>query len=117
MSNAIGIGKQGEDLCCQYLLENGYTIIERNFRCKEGEIDIIAKEKEEWVFIEVKTRTNTHYGYPAEALTKWKKEKMLKTIRYYLFCHHLENGYIRMDMIEVHIEKEIGYIHHIKQVV
>lgn len=117
MSNARGIGKQGEDICCTYLQENGYTIVERNFRCKQGEIDIIAKEKEEWVFIEVKTRTNDHYGYPAEAVTKWKKEKLLKAVRYYMFCNHLAEKFIRVDIIEVQIDKETGYIHHIKQVV
>ena len=52
------IGKLGEDLAIKYLKEKGYEIIERNFRCKQGEIDIIAKAKEEYVFIEVKTRTN-----------------------------------------------------------
>jgi len=117
MSNTQEIGRRGEEVCCRYLQDNGYSIIERNFRCREGEIDIIAKEKEEWVFFEVKTRTNPHYGYPAEAVTKYKREKMLKAIRYYSFCNGLENSFVRIDILEVHIEKEIAYIHHIKQVV
>lgn len=117
MSNTYWIGKQGEEICCKYLKDNGYCIIERNFHSREGEIDIIAKDKKEWVFIEVKTRTNSHYGYPAEAVTKWKQEKMLKAVRYYMFIHHLENAFIRIDAIEVQIEEETAYIHHIKQVV
>lgn len=117
MSDTRRIGKEGEDICCQYLQDNGYTIVERNFRCKEGEIDIIARDKTEWVFLEVKTRTNAHYGYPADAITEWKKRKMMKAVKFYLYFHRLEDAYIRIDMIEVHMEKEIGYIHHIKQVV
>ena len=56
------LGKQGENYACQYLKTKGYQIIQRNFSCKQGEIDIIAKDKEEYVFIEVKTRHNFHYG-------------------------------------------------------
>lgn len=115
MSDTRRIGKEGEELCCQYLQNNGYQIMERNFRCKEGEIDIIAKDKDEWVFIEVKTRTNGHYGLAAEAMTKWKRQRMLKAIRYYTYCRHLETSYIRIDVIEVYVEEDIGHIHHIKQ--
>lgn len=66
-------GILGEDLASNYLENIGYKIIERNFLCKQGEIDIIAKDKDEYVFIEVKTRSNRCYGRPSEAVNKLKK--------------------------------------------
>ena len=117
MSDTRRIGREGEEICCQYLQDHGYLIVERNFRCKEGEIDIVARNQAEWVFFEVKTRTNTHYGYPAEAVTTWKQRKMRRAIQFYLYLHKIEDACIRIDLLEVHKEKEIGYIHHIKQVV
>lgn len=58
------LGQEGEKIAIKYLQRLGYTIIEQNFRCKSGEIDIIAKEKEQIIFIEVKTRTSNRYGEP-----------------------------------------------------
>ena len=56
------LGKAGEDVSCIYLEQIGYRIIERNFTCRQGEIDIVAKDKDEYVFIEVKTRSNFNFG-------------------------------------------------------
>lgn len=77
------IGKWGENIVCQYLKSNNYHIIERNFLCRQGEIDIIAKDKakKELVFIEVKTRSSLKYGNPAEAVTKQKQRHMKQAIR------------------------------------
>ena len=63
------LGQEGEKIAIKYLQRLGYTIIEENFRCKSGEIDIIAKEDNEIIFIEVKTRTSNRYGEPIEAKT------------------------------------------------
>ena len=65
------LGKLGEKIAEKYLIKNKYTIIEKNFYSKQGEIDIIAEEKDtrEIVFIEVKTRTNSKYGRPKDAVT------------------------------------------------
>lgn len=73
------IGKLGEDLACKYLQNKGYKILERNFEAKQGEIDIIALDKEELVFIEVKTRSNILYGKPAEAVNEIKQNHLIKT--------------------------------------
>ena len=110
-------GKQGEDYACQYLETKGYQIIQRNFSCKQGEIDIIAKNKEEYVFIEVKTRHNFYYGMPSEAVTKKKQKHLWHATKYYLYLHKLENVYIRFDIIEIIKRKEQFYFNHIKQVI
>lgn len=113
------IGKKGEDYSAKLLEDEGYTIIERNFECKTGEIDIIAfdNKKEELVFIEVKTRTNVKYGSPADAVDETKKKHIYKTARYYLYKNNmLDNTFVRIDVIEVFITNNNYKINHIKQI-
>lgn len=110
-------GKIGEDLVVKYLELNGCTIIERNFECRQGEIDIIAKDKEEIVFIEVKTRTNENYGKPKEAVDETKKKHIYKSSEFYVYLNHLENEPIRIDVIEVYKKKEKYILNHIKNAI
>ena len=109
------LGKVGESLAVDYLIKQNYQIIERNFRCKRGEIDIIAKDKKELIFVEVKTRASKKYGKPAEAVTKQKKKHIYKAAEYYLAIHKKLYEYVRIDVIEVYEYKNAYYIHHIKQ--
>ena len=111
------IGKIGEDLATKYLENIGYSIIERNFIAKQGEIDIIAKDKEELVFIEVKTRTNALYGQPVDAVNRIKQKHLVKTVNYYLYLRNLENKFIRLDVIEVYLKDNTYKINHIKQII
>ena len=111
------IGKIGEDLASKYLEDAEYTIIERTFMARQGEIDIIAKDKKELVFIEVKTRTNDMYGKPIEAVNMQKQKHLLNTIKYYLYSKHLENEFVRIDVIEVYFNNDTYKINHIKQIV
>ncbi len=108
-------GKIGEDLATKYLENLGYTIVERNFVAKQGEIDIIAKDKQELVFVEVKTRTNTLYGKPVEAVNEPKQKHLISTAKYYLYSKHLENEFVRLDVIEVYLRENSYKINHIKQ--
>lgn len=110
------IGKMGEDLAVKYLEQIGYKIIERNFECRQGEIDIIAIDKNELVFIEVKTRTNIKYGKPAEAVDKNKQKHLTKAVKYYLYSRHLENEFVRIDVVEVYIYEHKYRVNHIKQI-
>ena len=75
------LGKIGEQIATEYVEKLGYKIIKRNFYCKQGEIDIIAQDNQEIVFIEVKTRTNTNYGKPSEAINKVKLRHMCKVAK------------------------------------
>lgn len=110
------IGKLGEDIAVNYLKQKGYKILDRNFECRQGEIDIIALDKKEIVFIEVKTRTSNKYGAPSEAVNKIKQKHMLQTIKYYLYIRNLSDEFVRIDVIEVYIKDNVYKVNHIKQV-
>ncbi len=110
------IGKKGEDIATEFLKKNKYKILERNFYCNQGEIDIIAVDKKEIVFIEVKTRNNIDYGMPSEAVTKRKEKHFKKATEYYIYKNNLYNEFIRLDVIEVLFQGNKCIINHIKQI-
>ena len=80
----VALGKQGEDAAVKFLKKNGYKIIERNFRTRYAEIDVVAKEGKTLVFIEVKTRSGTGFGTPAEAVGYAKQQKIIMAATEYL---------------------------------
>lgn len=94
-------GNQGEDLACDYLRKIGYQIIQRNYLIRGGEVDIIAKDGEYLVFVEVKTRWSHEYGLPVESITSWKIKHLLKTARFYLLKINWGNGPYRLDFVSV----------------
>ncbi len=109
------IGNFGEKIAEQYLKQKGYIILDKNFECRQGEIDIIALDKKEVVFVEVKTRRSNKYGTPSEAVNKIKQKHMLQTIKYYLYIRNLTEEFIRIDVIEVYIKDNEYKVNHIKQ--
>lgn len=113
-NNKKELGNKGEDLVCEYLINNGYKIIERNFRCNQGEIDIIAMDKKEIVFIEVKTRRNMHYGKPIDSVDCYKRKHILDVANFYLYIHNLYKKYMRFDVIEVYVSLKNVKINHVK---
>lgn len=112
------IGKWGENLASEYLENNNYEIIDRNFSCQQGEVDIIAKDrkKEELVFIEVKTRSNLKYGNPADSVNFQKQKHIKQVIQYYIYKNQIYHIAIRLDLIEIYIQKTNYKINHIKQI-
>lgn len=110
------IGNIGEIASCKYLEDLGYLIIEKNFSCKQGEIDIIAKDKDEYVFIEVKTRSNICYGKPREAVDREKKKHILKSTKMYLHIHNIDNAFVRFDVIEIYLSNNKCKLVHLKNV-
>lgn len=111
------IGKKGEEIAVDYLKSIGYTIIERNFLCRQGEIDVIALDNKYIVIIEIKSRTNQEYGLPSEAVTKTKLKHILKTAAYYLHVKKMEDANVRIDVVEVYVKENRYYINHLKQII
>lgn len=99
--STVTIGNKGEDLACRYLQNQGYKILERNYRIRGGEIDIVAKDKEYLVFVEVKTRYSHEFGLPVESMTSWKISHLLKTAQFYLLKINWEDKPYRLDFISV----------------
>ena len=95
------LGKKGEDLALRYLKKNGYRIFERNYVCKLGEVDIIAKEKDTLAFIEVKTRTSTAFGPPQLAVNAAKQMQLSKVAQYFLKEKCLEDVKARFDVVAI----------------
>lgn len=111
------LGKKGEELAKQYLIKKDYIIIEQNFRTRLGEIDIIAKARNELVFVEVKTRTTNKYGAPSEAVDDNKIKHITRVAEYYIYIKKLEKSFIRFDVIEVEINNGQHKINHLKQII
>ena len=97
------IGRAGEDLAAQYLKQQGYTILERNYRLRIGEVDIIARDEEYLVFIEVKTRRSTRFGSPFEAVDARKQQQIVKIAAAYLQGKELP---VRFDVVAVHLNEQ-----------
>ncbi|MEY7999602.1 YraN family protein [Clostridium sp. Mt-5] len=95
------IGSLGEDVAENYLREIGYIILERNFRCKTGEVDIIGKDGNYLCFIEVKSRYGKLYGSPCEAVNYPKCLKIYKTANVYIMKKKLFKFNFRFDVIEI----------------
>lgn len=94
-------GKKGENIAAAYLKKNGYRILETNYRCTLGEIDIIAREKEELVFVEVKTRSSVELGYPEQAVGINKQKKMSQVALWYLEEKNLTDTKARFDVVAI----------------
>ena len=94
-------GDYGERLAAEYLSGKGYIIIEKKFRCRTGEIDIIASDDDYYVFVEVKLRRNLSKGYPREAVGYAKQVKIRKTALGYLSLHGVAEADMRFDVIEI----------------
>jgi putative endonuclease len=95
------LGKKGEDLALRFLKKKGYQIIETNYACKMGEMDIIAKEKDILAFIEVKTRTSTAFGLPQLAVNPKKQSQMSKVALHFLKEKKLEDARARFDVVAI----------------
>ncbi len=107
MKTNITTGKLGEQLAIEYLVSKGYAIIEKNYRNKIGEVDIIAYDKSILTFIEVKTRNNHKYGNAYESVNARKQKKIVNASLMYIQKFNLHDVQIRFDVIEVYpLEKQ-----------
>ncbi|MGD1043890.1 MAG: YraN family protein [Bacteroidota bacterium] len=107
-------GKAGEDLAARFLEQNGLKIIERNYRFERGEIDLIAEEGDELVFVEVKARRSTVFGSPEDAVTEEKQEQVHAVAEGYLFEHDIDNRPCRFDVVAIEFKNDATDIRHIR---
>jgi len=101
----ISLGKRGEGIAVSYLRGLKYKIVERNYTCKFGEVDIIAKDKKTFTFIEVKTRSSLEYGHPYQMENKKKQHQISKVALNYINKNNLQNLDARFDVVAVHISE------------
>jgi putative endonuclease len=114
VANKYEYGMQGQQDAEKFLQNKGYGILERNFRVRTGEIDLIARDKNYIVFIEVKYRSGVNYGYPRESVGTAKQRKIIKTAMYYIAVNELDNQDFRFDVMEVLSQGERVTINHIE---
>jgi putative endonuclease len=95
------LGKEGERLAEQYLKKKGYKIVERNYRCRGAELDLIVLDRRVIVFVEVKTRTGHGFGSPFEAVEFRKQQKMIRAAQYFLNEKKLHQRDARFDVVGI----------------
>lgn len=109
-------GNEGEDLAATYLQKKGYLIVDRQWRCTYGEIDLVCKQKEEWVFVEVKSRHDDTYGFPEDAVTATKRRHLAACADVYLVeRHHTEDSW-RVDVVAIEFDRNPPNIVHIEAI-
>jgi putative endonuclease len=95
------LGRQGEELAAEYLIKSGFRILDRNFRCAEGEIDIVAADRRDLVACEVKTRSGIRFGTPAEAVNRQKLRRLRRLAAVWSSSHGLFFDQLRVDVVGV----------------
>lgn len=113
MAAHIDFGKQGEEIAVKYLMDKGYEILERNWRNRHKEIDIIAKDGNELVVVEVKTRKSNDYGDPDFAVNKQKQRLLISAANAYIFRNNLDIN-TRFDIISIVFNNGEPVIDHIE---
>lgn len=109
-----GLGCRGEELACAFLREKGYLILNRNYRTKTAELDIVAREGEYLVFVEVKSRSSNEFGSPFEAITRRKQSKMILAAQEYLARERPASRAARFDVVSVLFERGKPVIDHLE---
>ena len=112
------LGAFGEDLAEKFLQKNGYKILQRNFRSRFGEIDIVAQDKDVLVFVEVKARWSEKFGLPEEAITPWKLRSIIKTTQYFQLLNPKLPEALRIDLVAIELSSsgEVKRIEIIKNI-
>ena len=112
------VGRYGEKVAARYLDDHGIEVVERNWRCRYGEIDIVAHDRaaDELIFVEVKTRRGTGYGHPAEAVTAVKLSRLRRLAGVWLRAHAVRARGIRIDVVAVQLSAGRPEIQHLRAV-
>lgn len=107
------LGGEGERIAERYLTKKGYRVVERNYRCPVGEMDLIVLDRRVVVFVEVKTRSGHRFGIPLEAVHPRKQQKMVKTAQFFLAQHRLHNRDARFDVVGISLKEHEPVVEHI----
>jgi putative endonuclease len=102
----LNLGRQGEELAVDHLRRHRYRILERNYRCRCGELDIIARLGNTLVFVEVKTRRSDVYGPPALSVTPFKQRQISRAAQTWLAVNHLTEAAARFDVVAIRFYNE-----------
>jgi putative endonuclease len=113
-SDHLHLGQTGEAAAVAFLKKNRFTVLETNFKTRQAEIDIIARQDDTLCFIEVKTRKSNKKGWPREAVTPAKQKKIIHGALGYLQKKKLHDAKVRFDVIEVWVTQTDYQIHLIK---
>ncbi|HEX9445774.1 MAG TPA: YraN family protein [Candidatus Binatia bacterium] len=108
------LGREGERIAEKYLARKGYRLVERNYRCPLGELDLIALDRRVIVFVEVKTRADESFGPPLESVHPRKQQKMIGAARFFLNAHKLHNREARFDVVGVSFDGQKPVVEHIE---
>ncbi|WP_238149029.1 YraN family protein [Serinicoccus sediminis] len=98
-ATARAVGDRGEDLVCTYLEGLGWAVLDRNWRCPDGELDVVARDGEQLVFCEVKTRRSTRFGEPVEAVGRDKAHRLRRLAWAWLEAHGQRGAAFRIDVV------------------
>jgi putative endonuclease len=99
--NQKAIGNEAEQLACDYLVKRGLTLLQRNFHCRGGEIDLVMQHGDSLVFVEVRYRRCTSYGRAAETISQHKQDRVIRCAQYYLTRHRRWNTVARFDVVSI----------------
>lgn len=103
------LGKLGEDLAAEFLTKRGWRILARNLRLDRAELDIVAKDRDTTVFVEVKTRRSFSHGLPGEAVNRRKQQQIIKAAQLYLLQKNCFDAPCRFDVVEVFFRTEYDF--------
>lgn len=108
---SLSLGKRGEILAAAFLMNQKYVILEKNYRCPLGEIDLVAELNGKLRFVEVKTRSSLQYGFPEEAVNEQKQHKIRQLALFYLKEKNKENISVAFDVVSIlwHPKKDAEY--------
>lgn len=108
------LGRQGERVAEQFLQSQGYKLVERNYRCRGGEVDLILLDRRVIVFVEVKTRTGHRFGSPLEAVPRRKQRRMSLAARLFLHEKKLHQRDARFDVVGISWPGGVPLVEHVK---
>ena len=94
-------GVPGESLACRHLEDHGFVILARNYRCRSGEVDVIARHGEVTVFVEVKERHGASHGAGCDSVTFGKRRRIVRAARLYAASHRLDDTPLRFDVVSI----------------